>query len=1227
MAIGSEIERAILSNTDVGAFQNLCNAILDREIHATRTSLGSQAGTNKTTAGTPDTYYFDGDNYIFVEYTTTENESTRLFNKINKDLNKCLDESKTSIPINKIKKIIYCHTSSNLPPEYTSTLTKKCTDAGTELEIWGINELSRKIKNNYPYIAEEYLNLDIGNGQINDLNSFIDKYNCNETVASLKTEFMFRENELKAITKSIDEKKITVLTGQPGVGKTRLAVEVLSNLLSSYNILCIRNNYSEFGNDFSRYISLSGQNIIFVDDANTFDNRLLSILDLLNNPNGNIKILITVRESFVSEIERKCLSYSESKTFEIKNFSDAEIEGFLKNNFNINNQLYIKQIQRICEGNARLAYFAGKMALDEDGYRKIQNAEQLFENYYDNFLSQSLISNDKTIITAGIISLAGMLDKNNLFNYDKLFELCKITKEEFIHNCDILNEKEILNDLNGNVSIDEQCMNNYFVYLFLFKKKYFTLEDFFKNCYEIFPDRVVTSFNNIFPIFNSEELFSYLSDAVKNVWHFFIGKNLEEKFIKAFCNLDPDDALLYIYDRIEQLPSNSLSLEEIIFEDKKIFHTDFLMDLIGQMSRTDKTKDLIELLCRYVRKCNDKIYDGISVIKSRYQIDKSSFENNYYRENLVIDSLLNNLDSDILKVFFIECSRTFLSLISENTEEGRHRNIIFSRLITKNTKESRAYREKIWNQLIEFAKQSFYCDRILNVISVYASGWDDHTDIELLKFDSLFIKTLLEETYLHNKMTSLNNLYKINEKLRHFNLPKIELCNSNDTFLIDVIETFHEFKGNSDERDSNIQAFIKRNQTIDSDVLIQYIYTCTKEKGGNFVTYNFERYLNCIDDNTLYDLIKKLISFGKSLNLNPLFFIKRLWTFISKEEIHELIWSNNLENKNEWQFLYFQTMPVSIITVETYNEFIDFLSKNDDKDIHAAYYRDLDFIKAYKTFDNNCYKTVYSIVRNKYLYNPYIFTVYVDRLLNNNYEPSELCSFFENDLDLLFDIYFLNLPHDNVFDYEGKYFIYFLNNYEVFRAKIEKLIIEQTINPNYIDSLPNVVKFVIQSEYFEEILNSIFDELAKTPIFDYQIERLNILFSTDFAKTKIFVHDFIDKNFNSEKHIKNLFLALIDFDWNTKHEFLIYLINKNASFELFSELELRGSLGVTTTGGFVAEYESELRFWENLLKEIPDGINYIKHRQFCSNKIQITKKAIENERIREKYTKRLFFNE
>jgi len=1226
MACISVIEAAIRAIIDVGTFQNLCNEILDREIHATRTSLGSQSGTNKTTAGTPDTYYFDGDNYIFVEYTTTENESTRLFNKINKDLNKCLDESKTSIPINKIKKIIYCHTSSNLPPEYTSTLTKKCTDAGTELEIWGINELSRKIKNNYPYLAEEYLNLNIGNDQINDLNSFIEKYNCNETVASLKTEFMFREDELNAITKSINENKITVLTGQPGVGKTRLAVEVLSNL-SSYNILCIRNNYSEFGNDFTRYINIHGQNLIFVDDSNTFDNRLLTILDLLNNPNDNTRIIMTVRESFVSEVENKCYSFSEPNTLVIKKFSDAEIEEFLKKVFNINNPDYIKQIQRICEGNARLAYFAAKMALDKDGYQKIRNAEQLFERYYDNYLSQSSIFNDKTIITAGIISVSGMLDKNDLYNYNCIFQLCKITEEEFLENCKILNEKEILSDLNGHVSIDEQCMNNYFVYLFLYKKKFFSLDVFINNCFALFSERIVTSFNNILSVFYSEELINNLTEAVKTVWPLFIGKDSEERFVRAFCNVVPDNTLVYLFDKIEEATSKFIDIKEMNLKNTNVHISDPIIEIIGVLSKTDKISESIELLCAYIEKRNDRFNEAVTVIKSYYSIDKESFRYSYNRENTIIDTILNKSNNDVLKLFFIEICNVFLSLISESRENGRHQTIVFSKIPVKSTDESRTFRKKIWDKLIEFAQKSFSVQRLFNILEVYSSGWDNNYDKELLKFDAAFIKVLLETLYSENEIKTICLLYKLNTKLRHFNLPGIKLNIENNKFLIDVVETFQEFRGNSDERQQCVKNFIDRNPIIDVNLLVRFIKICNEGSGNSQVNYNFERLLTMIDNNVFYDIIKTIISSGNNINIHPGICLSRLWTFVSKEEICRLISNVSSKNQNEWQFFYFATMPDIYVTKEVYNSFIQYLEKDDDKEIKASHYRDLDFIKKYKQFDENCFIKIYLIIKDKYQYNPYIFTIYVDRLLNNNYEPSELCSFFENDLDLLFDIYFLNLPHDNVFDYEGKYFIYFLDHYDVFRLKTEKLIIEQTINPSYIDSLPDVIKFVIQSEYFEEIMDTIFDQLAKAAIFDYQIERLNILFSNDFAKTKKYVYGFIDKNFNSEKYIKNLFSALIDFDWNTKHEFLIYLINKNASFELFSELELRGSLGVTTTGGFVAAYEAELRFWENLLKEIPDGINYIKYRQFCSTRIQMTKKTIENEKIREKYTKRLFFNE
>ena len=62
---------------EAGSFQNLCDHILSNMGYDNLVSLGSQAGTQKTTKGTPDTYCIvDEDKYVFIEYTT---QDTRLF--------------------------------------------------------------------------------------------------------------------------------------------------------------------------------------------------------------------------------------------------------------------------------------------------------------------------------------------------------------------------------------------------------------------------------------------------------------------------------------------------------------------------------------------------------------------------------------------------------------------------------------------------------------------------------------------------------------------------------------------------------------------------------------------------------------------------------------------------------------------------------------------------------------------------------------------------------------------------------------------------------------------------------------------------------------------------------------------------------------------------------------------------------------------------------------------
>ena len=96
---------------DQASFQILCDSYLSKEGYPNIVALGTKAGTQKTTPGTPDTYFFVDEKYIFVEYTT---QQSALVAKIENDLNKCLDESATGISVADISEIIYCHTSSNI---------------------------------------------------------------------------------------------------------------------------------------------------------------------------------------------------------------------------------------------------------------------------------------------------------------------------------------------------------------------------------------------------------------------------------------------------------------------------------------------------------------------------------------------------------------------------------------------------------------------------------------------------------------------------------------------------------------------------------------------------------------------------------------------------------------------------------------------------------------------------------------------------------------------------------------------------------------------------------------------------------------------------------------------------------------------------------------------------------------------------------------------------------
>ena len=169
------IENALTSINET-VFQELCDSflILKNENYRIFSRVGSQSGKQKTTKGTPDTFYLlPNGRYVFVEYSTN---ITKGVSKLQEDIKKCLDTTKTKIPINQIAEIILC-VNFNLSTEEFQSLKNLLGKAELTLTIYTLDCLSLELHLQHRDLVHKYLGLPLDTGQIVSINTFIEEYN------------------------------------------------------------------------------------------------------------------------------------------------------------------------------------------------------------------------------------------------------------------------------------------------------------------------------------------------------------------------------------------------------------------------------------------------------------------------------------------------------------------------------------------------------------------------------------------------------------------------------------------------------------------------------------------------------------------------------------------------------------------------------------------------------------------------------------------------------------------------------------------------------------------------------------------------------------------------------------------------------------------------------------------------------------------------------------------
>ncbi|MCM2534764.1 hypothetical protein NDK43_23520 [Neobacillus pocheonensis] len=345
-----------LGELNGGEFQKLMDAYFAKEYKGNLYPIGSVLENNNTKTGTPDTLIKPNEGkYVYIEYTVQKNN---IVSKFKDDIQKCLDKDKTGIPNEQIGKIICCcHT--RLGSGEIEELTSEGRIKGVNVEVVSLDALAYKLIN-YPLIINDFLGISIDTQQILDLEDFIKFNDSGKLATPLDIDIFGRKEEITDIIKSIDENQITVLSGLPGIGKTRLSLESIREFRikhNDYELRCLRNNGQNIYDDLNLYFNKPGYYLLMIDDANLMTNIQL-ILDLFSweSRSVHIKLLLTVREYAELKIIDRISKY-QYKLFKIKPLNEENIK-LLCEHFEVVNLKYIERINEISKGNPRLAIMA-----------------------------------------------------------------------------------------------------------------------------------------------------------------------------------------------------------------------------------------------------------------------------------------------------------------------------------------------------------------------------------------------------------------------------------------------------------------------------------------------------------------------------------------------------------------------------------------------------------------------------------------------------------------------------------------------------------------------------------------------------------------------------------------------------------------------------------------------------------------------------------------------------